>query len=114
MRSTTVLSVIAITLALVAGSIGCAGFYQSPVMPAQAFVFNDVKAPMDIDFDKTRVPAKRGEASTSNILGLVAWGDASVETAARNGGIKEIQAADYEFMSVLGVYSSYTTIVLGD
>ena len=112
MRSTTVL--LAATLTLIACCIGCAGFYSSPVMPAQAFLYTDIKAPMDIDFDKTQVPPKRGEASTSNVLGLFAWGDASVETAARNGGIKEIQAADYKFTNVLGIYSSYTTIVLGN
>ncbi|HXK21635.1 MAG TPA: TRL-like family protein [Myxococcota bacterium] len=107
------LLVVAVTLALV-GSIGCAGVYSSPVMPAQAFLFNNIKAPMDIDFNKTQVPSKRGEASTSNILGLFAWGDCSTEAAARNGNIKEIESADYEFLNVLGVYSTYTTIVHGN
>lgn len=37
---------------------------------------------------------KSGTSSASNILGLVETGDASIEAAAKNGGITEIQYVD--------------------
>lgn len=57
---------------------------------------------------------KKGEASASSILGIVATGDASIATAARNGGITKIHTADTKATSVLGFYASYTTVVTGE
>ena len=58
--------------------------------------------------------AKVGKATSTSILGLVATGDASIETAAKNGGIKTIKFVDYEVNNILGIYGQYTTIVYGD
>lgn len=57
---------------------------------------------------------KVGQASASNILGIVATGDASIATAVKNGGIKKISHVDSKKTSVLGIFGSYTTIVYGD
>ena len=57
---------------------------------------------------------KRGESCAQGILGLVAWGDASIEGARKAGGVAQIAAVDYHDMDVLGfVYSSTCTIVTG-
>jgi len=58
---------------------------------------------------------KVGTATAKCILGIVAWGDASTETAAKNAGITKIHHADYEDTLIfLGVYSSYTVVVYGE
>lgn len=57
---------------------------------------------------------KVGQSTANNILGIVATGDASITTAAKNGGIKKISHVDSKKTSVLGIFSSYTTIVYGD
>jgi hypothetical protein len=57
---------------------------------------------------------KRGEASASSILGIVATGDASIEAATRNGGITKIHTVDAQVKSVMGFYASYTTVVTGE
>lgn len=56
---------------------------------------------------------KTGEATCTSILALVATGDCSIEAAAKNGGITEIQSVDYKVNNILGVYGTYTTIVKG-
>ena len=56
---------------------------------------------------------KRGESVAKGIV-CVAIGDASIETAAKNGGIKKIHHVDTKTTNVLGVYSEYTTIVYGE
>jgi hypothetical protein len=99
---------------LLASTTGCAGLYSAPVIPPVAFVYSKVSAPIDIDVNETRMGQKKGTAETINILGLISTGDASVQSAAKNGGIKVIRHADYEFTTVLGLYSRFTTVVYGD
>ena len=42
--------------------------------------YTHVKAPMDLDLDKTTLGTKTGTASTYSVLWLVAWGDGARET----------------------------------
>ena len=93
-------------------AIGCA-MTSAPVIPPPALV-QTYTAPLDIDNDETRLGSKVGKSQTFNVLGIAAWGDGSTRAAAKNGGITTIRSADYEYFSVFGVYSRYTTIVHGD
>ncbi|MGB9716188.1 MAG: TRL-like family protein [Thermodesulfovibrionales bacterium] len=56
---------------------------------------------------------KTGKACMTSILGLVAGGDASIEAAKDEGGIKEVEVIDYEVTNILGIYGQYCTIVRG-
>ncbi len=56
--------------------------------------------------------AKEGQACAQSFLGLVALGDASVRTAAQNGGISAVQSIDIEVFSLL-VYAQACTVVRG-
>jgi hypothetical protein len=93
---------------------GCAGIYSAPVMPPQAFVFTNIKAPIDIDANGSPMPSKKGESSSINVLGIVAVGDASVKAAADDGGLVRVEHIDYEFLNVLGVFSKFTVIAYGE
>jgi hypothetical protein len=57
---------------------------------------------------------KIGIAEAKSVFSLVAWGDASIQTAAKNGGITKIKYVDYEVNNVLGIFGKYQTIVYGD
>lgn len=100
---------------LIVVSVGCAA-YRAPVIPPQGMLFTGIQAPLSTQFNEaTPVQPTRGKASTTSILGLVAFGDASVATAARNGGLKVVNYADYEYLSVLfGLYSQFTVVVYGE
>ncbi len=100
---------------LVFAMTGCAnaGGFGAPVVPPGGSIFAKFSAPMTTHFDKTAVVDKSGSATSQSILGLVATGDCSLETAARNGGITEINYADYSFYNVLGVYMRFTVTVYG-
>ena len=98
---------------LAAGSCGCTTVY-APVVPPTGFVYSNIKAPLDVDYKDTVLVGKKGEASTKEVLGF-AWGDASIEAAAKSSGIKTIDHADYRYVNVLfGIYQKYTTIVYGE
>lgn len=57
---------------------------------------------------------KHGESCASSVLGLVAWGDASIDTARKAGDIKTIAAVDYSDFDILGlVYTKTCALVTG-
>jgi len=105
---------IAATLMGAAAVVGLSGCYTAPVMPPIGWVYTGIEAPLDIDQDNSKVSAKSGEASSMSILGLVAVGDCSIETAAEEGNISTITGADYEYVNILGIYQNFTTVVHGE
>lgn len=78
-------------------------------------LYTNTKLPLDTDLNQTKLGAKTGESNAYSILWLVAWGDASTQAAAANGGISQLNHADQANLLILfGVFSKYTTIVYGD
>lgn len=60
------------------------------------------------------VGAKVGEASGTGYLGIIKLGvDASIKTAAKNGGIKNISTVDFKVDDLFGFVQTYTCIVTG-
>lgn len=106
-QKTRVFFVCFITIAFVVG--GCAGV--SMRMPVNGFLLSSVSSSDAVTSNQTG--NRVGEACSASILGLVATGDASVETARRNGGITFITSVDNSFNNYLGIYSKYCTIVRG-
>lgn len=63
----------------------------------------------------TTTGSKTGYSTARSILGVVAFGDAGIAAAAKDGGIKKIESVDTKTTNILfGVYTSVTTIVTGD
>ncbi len=91
---------------------GCA--LVAPFQPPQGAVFSSTKAPLDVNYDKTALGPKSGEASAYNILGLFAFGDTSTQTAAKDGNITVIDHADYAHINVLYIFQKTTVTVYGD
>ncbi|HEX2735880.1 MAG TPA: TRL-like family protein [Polyangiaceae bacterium] len=82
-------------------------------------IYHDVKAPPEgmslTPVNGARTMIKTGRACAHGVLGLVAWGDASQQAAANNGGITKVYAADETRMGVLAfVYREYCTVVSGE
>lgn len=91
---------------------GCG--YFAPVIPPQGGIVTVVKAPMDTDVEQTNMGNKIGNASSISILGLVAFGDCSVTTAAKNGGLSKINQVDYKYINILFVFQKFQTIAYGE
>ena len=56
---------------------------------------------------------KMGTGCATNLLGLIAMGDASIDTAKRSARITEVASVDYDSFSVLGVYARFCVLVRG-
>lgn len=91
------------------------GCLTAPVVPPTGIIYSGFQAPLDYENADSAVSPtlKSGKASSHNVLGLVAWGDSSLEAAAADGGIATATTADYDYFNVLFVYQRYTTIVRG-
>jgi hypothetical protein len=69
---------------------------------------------LPVDATSNAGPAtKVGTAKCTSVLSLVATGDASIEAAAKNGGITQIMSVDWEAKNILGIYGEYTVTVRG-
>jgi hypothetical protein len=80
--------------------------------PLGGLIYTDVKAPEAVTSNAGK--SKVGTAMATSIMGLVAQGDASIETAAKSAGITRIQHVDYHSTSILGIYSTFTVTVYGE
>lgn len=98
-------------LALIAsaGLSACAAVY-SPV--GNGALFTDVRGPVEAENGVTA--SKIGRACAHNILGLAAYGDASIAAAKKEGGVEQIASIDHDSLSVLSVYSRFCTQVRGE
>ncbi len=81
---------------------------QSPTGPA--IIYMNVKGPLG-PADGKETP-RRGESCASVFLALFAWGDASIESAKKAGGIREVTTLDHTSSNVLG-FGSFCTVVYG-
>lgn len=78
-------------------------------------LYSHVRTPYDTNLNKTVLGQKTGKAAMHSVLWLVAWGDASTEAAAKQGGLATVNHMDREFLNVVfGIYTETTTIVYGD
>ena len=93
-------------------AFGVAGCLSAPFQPPSGVV-SVTTAPLSTE-GNWDVGTKRGEASSSSVLGLYASGDCSIATAARNGGLKKIYHTDYEYLNVIGIWQKATVIAYGE
>jgi hypothetical protein len=57
---------------------------------------------------------KKGTSSCISVLGLIATGDCSEDTARKNGGITKVHSVYHESTSVYIFFNKYETIVTGE
>ena len=78
-------------------------------------LYTNNKAPLQLEYNNTDLGHKVGQASSHSFVGLFAFGDTSVQAAAKDGNIKVIKHTDYEFTNVFfGLFTKTTVYVYGD
>lgn len=75
-------------------------------------IFTSVK--VGVYGSSTENLTRSGEACSMSILGLIAVGDGSVETAAANGGLKTVKVVNLQGFSILGLFAQLCTVVAGE
>ena len=85
--------------------VGCASIW--PI----GLLYTEVKLPSEAT--SADAGSKVGTSECVSVLGLVAIGDASIEAAMKDGGIKKIHHVDWDAKNILGIYGIYKTTVYG-
>lgn len=88
-------------------SISCA----SSGFGTQGLLYEDQKISM---METGLSASKEGIACAKSYLGLLALGDASVESSQNNGNIREIASIELETYNFLGIYAKLCTITKGN
>jgi hypothetical protein len=63
------------------------------------------------NFDQS---ARTGTSCAYSVLGLFAWGDASINAAKNAGQIKQVASVDFDTTNVLATFGSFCTVVRGN
>jgi hypothetical protein len=85
------------------------------VLFATVAVMSSCSLTLPVNATSNPVGDKVGTASATGFLGVLFFGaDASIQTAAKNGGITEISTVDIKQKNVLGIIITYETIVTGE
>ena len=80
--------------------------------PVSGSCYLDVKSSESVGTGT--VGPKTGSAKATTILGWFGTGDASINAAAKAGGISKISYVDYHSTQILGVFGTTETIVYGE
>lgn len=81
--------------------------------PAAAFgIYEEATYPIVETMDNALKSPKCGTATCKNVLGIVKWGDCSITTAMKNGGITKVEYGDV-FKKWIILYGADTVKVYG-
>ncbi|WP_299101680.1 TRL-like family protein [uncultured Winogradskyella sp.] len=69
---------------------------------------------MPVTATSNSVGSKVGKSSATVVLGFAFDEDASIKTAAKQGGISKISTVDIKIKNVLGLIVTYETIITGE
>lgn len=108
---------------IIGGLLNGAGLHTAPVVPPPGMIFTSYKAPLKYNFNKQGEPTQvsmdgGGDEAETHYIRIpfinlsFAWGDASMEQA--NDGLKRADYADYEFFTVLTIYSHFQVKSYGE
>ena len=102
-------------LVLVSSAALLGGCAIGPPSPLYGSLYTNVTYPSHYQGAAPKGPgSKSGSSKATNILGLVATGDASVNAACQDGSITTVHTVDQNATNVLGLWAVYTTEVTGE
>jgi hypothetical protein len=116
MRATFRIALLAAALLLCGGCMR----WASPVRPPIGVLYTHYRAPLTPQASNFLVAGPEGKSYTMAVREPfvtgqgVAWAQAAVQEAAREGGLKKVAYADFEILDILSVYSRFTVHVYGE
>lgn len=100
-----------LTMTLAASGILASGCAMTGSRVA-GYLYSDVKQAEAVTADAAMT--RTGQACAQSILGWIATGDMSIESAKKAGGISRVSSVDSHHTNILGVYATGCTIVRGN
>ncbi|KKS39537.1 MAG: hypothetical protein UV02_C0066G0008 [Candidatus Kuenenbacteria bacterium GW2011_GWA2_42_15] len=91
--------------------VSCGARTQSGV--SSGIIFTSWNDTISGAVDNTVEEERSGKSCASNVLGIVATGDSSIDNAKRQAGITQVSYADTTYFNILGIYQEGCTVVRG-
>ncbi|KWT76856.1 TRL-like family protein [Candidatus Magnetominusculus xianensis] len=107
-RVVRVLMLIAIIAMMVVSLAGCGFVADGPL----GWVYTDTTMPVSMGTAQNGTKAGRG--CIHSFFGAISIGNASIETAMKDGGIKTVYTVNKENLSIFGTYTRQCTLVAGE
>ncbi|MDI9341773.1 MAG: TRL-like family protein [Sediminibacterium sp.] len=79
-----------------------------------AVVLSSCSITLPVNASGEPIGKKVGTAKANVILGMAFNADASIKSAAKNGGITKVATVDIKHFNALGIFQYYETIVTGE
>ncbi len=80
-----------------------------------ATLFASCSLTKPVSVSSNPIGSKTGKATGTCFLGYLCFGaDASIQSAAKNGGISKVSTVDLKTTNLLGIIVTYTCIVTGE
>jgi len=99
-----------VSLAVLIVGIGCGGYPSGSL-------YDSTTVPHGVDRQELSGPGKAGEKGgetcATGILGIVSFGDASVDAAKKEAKVTEQSSVEFRHFSILGIYTQGCTEVHG-
>lgn len=111
-RALTLVGVMAFA-AVASGCAGVGGYTQPGGLTPMAGIYMETTSGA-ILHDNGATPTKTGKACGNSILGVVATGDTTIETAMNNAGIKKVVYTQQYLKNILNLYWEVCTIAKGN
>jgi len=99
--------------AVASGCAGVGGYTQPAGLTPLAGVYTETTSGGIIHENGTAA-TKTGKACGTSILGIVATGDTTVNTAMANGGIHKAVYTEYTYKNILNLFAEVCTVVRGN
>lgn len=91
------------------------GLLLSLLLMTSGCLYTHIRVPGSMVTRGTPVVDKEGTSECTSILWLFAWGDAGIQAAAKQGGLKKMSYADKTFQNIFfGLYFTEKTVVYGE
>ena len=81
---------------------------------AMTIMFVSCSITLPVTATSNSVGSKVGKSSATVVLGFAFDEDASIRTAAKQGGISKISTVDMKVKNILGIIVTYETIITGE
>ncbi len=98
----------AVVAAVAFGTTGCGFVADGP------FGWGYTATKTAVSTGPAKTGAKKGDACVTAFFGFISIGDASIEAAMKNGGIKQIFSVNRDNLSILGIFTKQCTLVAGE
>jgi TRL-like protein family len=84
------------------------------ILIASGAIISGCSIALQVNTTSNTIGSKVGTAKSNVVFGLVFNGDASIKTAAKNGGITKISTFDMKSTNALGLFITFETIITGE